>query len=387
MSFSIWGISYVCAQTSRGLPRISPSVYQIPDILEVELPLVQNRSRSKIGAEDVLELLQVGMVIINLSFPTVLSFSLFRSEILSEVTLPESGIADIEYPHMFPSPPELSSDSGSSVLSPAAITPSPGFESPSLNIHSNSMTIQQEQEKSWFYYLSEIALRRIGNRILNAFYREETPQWVNMNAQETTKIAEEFIRQLEQWYDGLPPSLSYSQDLSDMPTEELSYMIRARMLELRSWIYRPFLYYIIHSKTEQSQGSIAKPFADQALLYSVRLIECNSIRHRHHGVWYTCRASASAALCILSAVRSDRIEIPMGWEDTVQLAIETLLLWEVDAPGDLRKARIILTELYCQTIGERDARRSPSNIERQHSISGDVHPERRVIEHSTRLER
>jgi hypothetical protein len=217
--------------------------------------------------------------------------------------------------------------------------------------------MQREQEHSWFYYLSEIALRRIGNRVLNTFYREKNFQWVDMDVQEAIKLAEEFMLLLQRWYEGLPPFLSYNQGYpNDLPMEELSFMIRARMLEIKSWIFRPFLFYAVHRGPDDIQQAIVKPLVDQAIVHNIRLIESSSIRHQHHGIWYTCRVSASAALAILAAVRSGHIQVPLGWEDSIQLAIETLVVWEPNAPGDLRKARTVLSDLLCRSIGEESAR-------------------------------
>ncbi|PVH72481.1 hypothetical protein DL98DRAFT_470364 [Cadophora sp. DSE1049] len=260
-------------------------------------------------------------------------WSCFKSEceILSEIPLPESGIADFEYPHLFPSPPD-----------PRNFAVSLGFNESALDPTSSLI-----QQQSWFYYLSEIALRRIGNRVLNAFYRDDYHLWAEMKVSSMIRVGQEFMNLLDQWHEGLPSQLSYNQDnLRELPAEELPFMIRARVLEIVSCIFRPFLFYAIHSQPLESQESLLHPFVEQALQNSMRLIETNSIRHRHHGVWYTCRVSVSAALSILAAAKSSRISLPQGWQSAVQLAIETLLFWENDGPGDLRVARVILEELF-----------------------------------------
>ncbi|KAH9208480.1 hypothetical protein DL95DRAFT_345425 [Leptodontidium sp. 2 PMI_412] len=260
-------------------------------------------------------------------------WSCFKSEceILSEIPLPESGIADFEYPHMFPSPPD----------------PQNSSESPSFRENTIHMTPrQQQQEQSWYYYLSEIALRRIGNRVLNAFYRDDHQLWLNMEVPSMVKIGEEFMQLLEQWHEGLPSVLNYNQgDLSQLPSEELPFMIRVRVLEIRTWIFRPFLFYAVHHPGQAFQNTTLLRFVEQALLQCIRLIETNSIRHRHHGVWYTCRVSVSAAFSILAVAKTGTIPLPQGWQSAVQLAIETLLYWEPEGPGDLRLARTILEDL------------------------------------------
>jgi hypothetical protein len=256
---------------------------------------------------------------------------------------------------MFPSPPDPASSAASPVLNTSTISPA---SSSSRRLHSNN-TLQREQEQSWFYYLSEIALRRIGNRVLNAFYREECQQWMNMNVESLLKVAEEFFQMLEQWHDGLPEMLNYDQtDLGNIPLEELPYMIRARVLEIRSWIFQPLLFYAIHHSSVYVQHSKISSVVDQAIINSIRLIEGGSLRHRHHGIWYTNRVGATAALSILAAAKNGTIKLPEGWETAVQLAIETLSFWEAEAPGDMRKAREILTELLSETFHNNAAMKS-----------------------------
>ena len=216
---------------------------------------------------------------------------------------------------------------------------------------------QQEQEQSWYYYLSEIALRRIVNRVLNAFYRDDYQSWLNMEVPSMVKIGEDFMQLLEQWHEGLPFVLNYNQDdLSQLPSEELPFMIRARVLEIRTWIFRPFLFYAVHHPAQNFQNTMLPRFVEHALLHSIRLIETNSLPHRHHGVWYTCRVSVSAALSILAAARNGTIALPQGWQSAVELAIETLLYWEQEGPGDLRLARKILEGLLSESVDAIDQR-------------------------------
>ncbi|KAJ6086191.1 hypothetical protein N7486_010472 [Penicillium sp. IBT 16267x] len=69
-----------------------------------------------------------------------------------------------------------------------------------------------EQQQAWFYYLSEIALRRIGNRVLNSLYKESFESWKEYDIPSTIKIAHEFLRQLNEWYEGLPVSMHFDDN-------------------------------------------------------------------------------------------------------------------------------------------------------------------------------
>jgi hypothetical protein len=94
---------------------------------------------------------------------------------------------------------------------------------------------------------------------------------------------------------------------------------------------------------DPDQRSVLRPFISQALYCSRQLIESISLRHRHHGTWYTLRLSTICALSIYAAAK--RNLAPDGWEASVRLTINTLQYWENEAPRDIRKAREILQEL------------------------------------------
>lgn len=55
------------------------------------------------------------------------------------------------------------------------------------------------EEQSWFYYLAEIALRRIVNRILSAFYASSFESWTSFDVHEFITIAHSFELELETW--------------------------------------------------------------------------------------------------------------------------------------------------------------------------------------------
>jgi len=116
-----------------------------------------------------------------------------------ELPLPQSEIAEFEYPNPFPSPPSPAASeisrratppSGlhqtgdldfSHVLGPSeTVGGSPILNTDSIDIRHHSECLCNE-EKSWYYYLTEIALRRIGNRIINTFYRQDHCTWIDIN--------------------------------------------------------------------------------------------------------------------------------------------------------------------------------------------------------------
>jgi hypothetical protein len=127
-----------------------------------------------------------------------LYWSCFKSEceMRIELPLPQSTIADIDYPNMFPNPPSHPIK-GLGLRQYEAIN----------------------EEKSWYCYLPEVALRRIGNRILNTFYRADHTSWLHIKP--LIPVAKEFEEQILVWSSNLPPAMQYDKN----PTDTLSALI------------------------------------------------------------------------------------------------------------------------------------------------------------------
>lgn len=107
-----------------------------------------------------------------------------KSELRMEINLPSSGLAKVALSDFFPSPP---SDHQKSQV----------FDSLASPLSEASHT---EVERIWSYYLSEIAVRKIGNRVMNCFYQEDAAAWLSMPLHRLIRVAEELELQLSQWY-------------------------------------------------------------------------------------------------------------------------------------------------------------------------------------------
>ncbi len=126
-----------------------------------------------------------------------------ESEFRVELPLPQSEVSTWEYPSLFPSPPSpLATD----IVQSNTLDNEPNVESPLSTSHSVTDSVAAEleirqharrlcnEEESWYYYLTEIALRRIGNRIVNAFFRHEPTSWLNIKP--LLRIAQEYEAQV-----------------------------------------------------------------------------------------------------------------------------------------------------------------------------------------------
>lgn len=131
-------------------------------------------------------------------FEQRLYWSVLKSEceIRVHLDLPQSDLCKTSYPDLFPSPPTPSSpiESPQDILhgrTPASTT------TPGSQAYSNTSTNIEQQ--SWFYYMTEIALRRIENRVLNAFYKYDHDHWLQENLAAMFSAAENIEHQLALW--------------------------------------------------------------------------------------------------------------------------------------------------------------------------------------------
>ncbi|KAL3442842.1 hypothetical protein BJX65DRAFT_286166 [Aspergillus insuetus] len=321
-----------------------------------------------------------------------LYWSCFKSEveIRVELPLPQSAIAEFEYPTLFPTPPTLSGDyPGNDQCPPGSLdegrhTPQSQqhrlFDRPDLEARRHIMQLFNE-EQSWYYYLTEVALRRIGNRVLNAFYRGTRPASTWSTVKPFIPIALEFESQINAWAANLPPAMQYygnnettpashataggNHDVQDSISLELSWAIGNRLLEIRLWLYQPFLYFAIHHPVTPGVAAVpsnltaGEAVSMQALAQSgftccMQILQARCLRHRHHGIWFDLRALVTASLIVIALVKSGNLDVPgidLAEEDLrghFTKTLEALTYWEDEAP-DIKRARQVLVELIEET--------------------------------------
>ncbi|EEY22426.1 C6 zinc finger domain-containing protein [Verticillium alfalfae VaMs.102] len=129
-----------------------------------------------------------------------LYWSCYKSEceLRAEMDLPNSSLASFNYPDMHPSPPDMDTPSSDPVDQANQIAGHP----PSVPGRLSASSIQQ-QEESWYYYLTEITLRRIANDILNEFYQNGHEGWNTETIGFMAQAARGFEQQLSDWYESI----------------------------------------------------------------------------------------------------------------------------------------------------------------------------------------
>jgi hypothetical protein len=250
-------------------------------------------------------------------------------ELREEIDLPPTSLATVDYPDLFPSPPDE--------------TPLPRETDRSAP----SDPIESALQEGWYYYLSEIALRRISNRITHALHKTVPQSWLAMPLKRIERIANELDAQVLQWSENLPRTLTFKEQT---PLHELGFMLQARFLDLRERIWRPFLYLAIHQTSTEAEHLIITMYAQRSLDCTLKLINMASIKHRHHGCWFGARGLFTKSLLLLAAVKSRKITVPSEWRSSVDLVMTFLKYWESEAP-DLQPARFTLVSILEQLDG------------------------------------
>lgn len=125
-------------------------------------------------------------------------WSCYKSEceLRIELNLPNSCLSDLDYPDLHPEPPETFAQHIRNDV------PSPCHES--TPPFGTRRTFDHE-EQSWYYYLTEITLRRLGNRICNIMYAGDHTSWNSEAMPFLLKTAEEFEAKFDEWYGRYPP--------------------------------------------------------------------------------------------------------------------------------------------------------------------------------------
>lgn len=313
-----------------------------------------------------------------------LFWSTFKSEaeFRVELPLPQSEIAEYDFSCLFPSPPSpiFPPEIGRTIDSPTrasspAMTVSTFSEEDQDQVRQHSKRLCNEEE-SWYYYLTEIALRRIGNRVINTFFRQDKMDWLNID--QYLDMAIEYEAQMTTWQTNLPPAMQRYETASTIRapralspggaeagfvSQELSWATENRLLEMRSWLYQPFLYYLVHVKpatpthlvslVEAPEFSSNLDSDRERVFWNLvlRAINCNlaildtrSLPHRHHGLWFDLRAIICSSLLLLAVVKAGYLHLIPGGKAALLGANMTELL-EGGVASNLRERSCIAGRL------------------------------------------
>jgi len=223
--------------------------------------------------------------------------------------LPDFAFDDLSYPLLFPTPPT---------------------------------TLEGKEATSWYFYLSEISLRRLEHRVRDELSNALKADSISLgtNLADSTKAVESLA---EEWVQSLPPAMSLHTPQGD--DDILKFILRGHLLNLWEVIYWPWLEIFINQRLHIPEIEF---YVQKALQVGIDRIRINKpgFRHRHHGTWLMLMSCTRSALSILAAAYFSEAAtlLPRGWKEAAMDTIDLLRFWQHEAP-DVADRLSILEEL------------------------------------------
>lgn len=153
-----------------------------------------------------------------------------------------------------------------------------------------------------WYFLAEIALRRLLNRVSHLIYTHERSTSFSIASLEP--VAAELDFQLTQWYEGLPAPVKFPRER--LPArDQIQTVLRLRYFACRTIIYRPYIQAVL-----QDESLAAKPGVQDAcrkcLEACIRQLEHISAHQEGHlpYLWQGALSIMSQTLLIMGATLS-----------------------------------------------------------------------------------
>ncbi|PTB36174.1 uncharacterized protein TrAFT101_000141 [Trichoderma asperellum] len=273
-----------------------------------------------------------------------------ENDMCSEVELPRSALHALNFPYQFPSPPTPKSVDGLDDRQYFDTSASSATTVSSVSSHTVDIPDFKEiHENSWFNYLSELSLSKLSVRVDQAFYSGPPSAWASMDILDMISTARTFEKQIEQWQETLPGTISCFNKPLNLPTVsefQLAPWLRSANIKLR--VYRPFLYLLAHGQDRDwSINESLTQLAEKAVLICLDPLFNLGLRHRHAGAWLRCRDTACRAMILVCAARIgllSRMALEQQAQEALKICIAHMRYWEAEAE-DIRVARQALERM------------------------------------------
>lgn len=187
------------------------------------------------------------------------------------------------------------------------------------------------EEDSWYFFLSEIALRRITDKVAEVVINHidySFPSSQQAAIEELVPIVVELERQAHKWRENLPLQVQFP-DVPHTADTEWKHYSRSRYYRVLELMFRPFIFTAIHvPECSPTVRALASKGLSSALKY---LLHCD-LTHRHQGLWLTLRNQLKET-CILLASAIAGLEMPQDWYTGIQRTIQSLKCWRQEFPS------------------------------------------------------
>jgi hypothetical protein len=201
---------------------------------------------------------------------------MIESDLLAELDLPHSGVVQFEesmrLPRSFPY------DSST----PGSIEESPG------------------NDDLW-YFLAEIALRRLLNRVSHLIYSHTHRRSNTFSIASLEPVAAELDYQLTQWYESLPSPVKFPRER--LPAQDqIQTVLRLRYFACRTIIFRPYIQAVLADSSAAQEPGVQEA-CRKCLEACIRQVENITAHHEGHlpYLWQGALSIMSQTLLLMAA--------------------------------------------------------------------------------------
>ncbi|KAL4806964.1 hypothetical protein BDV18DRAFT_136528 [Aspergillus unguis] len=213
---------------------------------------------------------------------------LFESDLLAELDLPHSGIVHFE--ELVDLPGRFDEDDNENE----------GEYQDGDHVEAiSNPTCPAGRDELW-YFLAEIALRRLLNRVSHMVYQKDN----TLTLASLAPIVSELDFQLSQWYEGLPQPVRFP--LSHAPiSDPVQSVLRLRYFACRTIIYRPYILAVFENEQTSSDPWVRESCRRclEATLYQLENVTSHRDGHLPY-LWQGALSMVSQSLLIMGATMS-----------------------------------------------------------------------------------
>ncbi|KAK5146929.1 hypothetical protein LTR32_001538 [Rachicladosporium monterosium] len=203
---------------------------------------------------------------------------MMESDLLAELDLPHSGIAQFEESMRLPR------------SFPFDVSSSPGEDPPG-------------SDDLW-YFLAEIALRRLLNRVSHLIYSVAHKRSATFSIASLEPVAAELDFQLSQWYEGLPAPVKFPRERLQA-RDQIQTVLRLRYFACRTIIFRPYIQAVLSDESLATEPGV-QDACRKCLEACVRQLEYITAHHEGHlpYLWQGALSIMSQTLLLMAATLS-----------------------------------------------------------------------------------
>ncbi|GAB7323100.1 hypothetical protein MBLNU13_g05608t1 [Cladosporium sp. NU13] len=267
---------------------------------------------------------------------------MIESDLLAEMDLPHSGIVQFEESMRLPRPFPYDAATASPEEPPGS-------------------------DELW-YFLAEIALRRLLNRVSHLIYTtERSTRGASGLTSSLDPVTTELDFQLTQWYENLPAPVKFPRERLPARTQ-VQTVLRLRYFACRTIIYRPYILAVLADESCAQEPGV-QDACRKCLEACIRQLEYITTHHDGHipYLWQGALSIVSQALLIMGATLSGALsallppahqmnvmiaEVVAEIEHLAHLAPSIQLCAELMREAEERRQALLATQAQVQVHGQ-----------------------------------